>query len=840
MTRRQVIRSSATIGVAVLMACARVFAATVEVSVVERGAGPVPSQTVVLYRVTPGGQSGALDRMIQRPAGRCTTGPSGRCKVGDLDAGVYYPVLPAIADPNLCAPSDSPMDVYGTVTISKPEASAPLRIELQRGVRIQFRVVSERAAIPRGSRIELGSDNGETTAAVLDAGGRAHITLGSGSWVARLEGPPGGRVERVELDGEALDSLDVPIELMAPSSDRFVTWTLSAPCTVRGTVKSTRIPAQVAVGATLVTPGRWGASPLCRAMPCAGSPSSPVLPPGTYQIELPSGTWRIAPTGPTLLESSPPFIELTCHDGEDVKANFDVRETEAADGSKVVLLVNVIDSDGRPLSRVPVELWPPVGDREAKAPLAIEATGRFFQPAAFTTLTAGSYLLRARSPGYRPAVLAVPDLDPEATSPRRVTIRLDKGATIDALVRDEKDLPVAGVGLEVKRIDDVPENDDPAVRLAKSDPVMVVPPSKDQTGHVVVTGLAAGAYRVTPVVSGAIAIAATASVASGDGLGQKDVVVRLGDHDTQELSVRVLPAASLTGRLLCADGGLFPHQADACVLGVPDAEEDDAFREVCAKPVISPGLIVLSGDRRDVFQVGPLTSGSYRLGLRPRGYAQWTWALGTPDGAHAALVQVNGTDAVDLATVPMFCGPAIELRPTVLSRDPLPDLTLATVVAALTRTSRDGKAERRVVSAERDPDRVVLRELPEGEWTLEVTMSHPYFVPSAPVHLSVPLKLERGALVRASVDVASIGGAIVIETATGVARLSGPDGAVRVESARDGTIAINGVVPGIYHVDLCEDSVCTRVSRRWDEARIIRGQMLVVSGAGVTTSGRSR
>jgi hypothetical protein len=203
-------------------------------------------------------------------------------------------------------------------------------------------------------------------------------------------------------------------------------------------------------------------------------------------------------------------------------------------------------------------------------------------------------------------------------------------------------------------------------------------------------------------------------------------------------------------------------------------------------------------------------------------------------------VQVNGTDAVDLATVPMFCGPAIELRPTVLSRDPLPDLTLATVVAALTRTSRDGKAERRVVSAERDPDRVVLRELPEGEWTLEVTMSHPYFVPSAPVHLSVPLKLERGALVRASVDVASIGGAIVIETATGVARLSGPDGAVRVESARDGTIAINGVVPGIYHVDLCEDSVCTRVSRRWDEARIIRGQMLVVSGAGVTTSGRSR
>jgi hypothetical protein len=760
-----------------------------------------------------------------RPAGRCTTGPSGRCQVGDLRAGVYYPVLSALADPNLCAPPGSPMDAFGTVTIRKADASAPLRIELQRGVRIQFRVVSERMPLPRGIHVELGSDSGESAGAALDAGGRGQVTLGSGSWLAHLEGLPPARVAKVELDGEKIDTLHVPIELVAPSTDRFVTWTISPPCFVHGIVASTNQPPGVAIMATLVTPGPWGSSPLCRTTNCVESLSTRTGPNGKYDMQIPSGTWRLAPVGESLLESNPPFIELACGEGEVARADFDVRETGTADGQpKAVLVVRVLDSESRPLSQVPVEVWPPGGDREVKTPLAIEATGRFFQPAAFTKLAAGSYLLRARHPGYRPAVTAVSDLDPEEKSPRSVTIHLDKGATIDALVRDEKDLPVTGVGLEVKRIEDGTDSDDPAARLARSDAEIVVPPSKDQTGHIQVTGLAAGAYRVTPVVSGAIASAATASVASGGGPGQKDVVVRLGDHDTQELSVRVLPAASITGRLLCADGGLFPHRADACVLGLPGAEEDDAFRETCAKPVISPGEIVLSGDRRDTFRVGPLTSGSYRVGLRPRGYAQWTWALGTPDGAHAALVQVNGTDAVELATVPMLCGPAVELRPSVLSRDPLPDLTLATVVAVLTRTSPDGNAERRVVSAQRDTDRVVLRELPEGEWTLDVTMSHPFFVPAAPVHLSVPVKLERGSLVRAGVDVASIGGAIVIEAAAGTARVSGPDGLVRVESAREGAIALNGVPPGSYHVDLCEDSQCAHVSRRWGDVPVVRGQ----------------
>jgi hypothetical protein len=829
MTITHGVRSALLLAAVTLLAGVRSHAATVEFSVVERAAGPVPDQTVLLYPVSPDIQADPLYFLNTRPAGRCTTDDTGRCRIADLRVGVYVPYLLAIADPNLAAPLGPPMVAYGTVTVLKPDANVLLRIELQRGVRVQFRVLSEKAAIPPRSRVELVADSGEQATAELDTRGAAKITLGSGRWIAHLSGPPGARVVNAELDGSELTTPDVPIELIAPSSDRFVTWTISAPCVVRGTVTSTRKPPAVTMGATLVTPGPWGASRLCRATHCAGTPSAPVLPNGSYAIEVPSGAWRIAPAGLTLLESNPPSVDVTCGEGQYVSADFDVRETEPGAGPKTVLVVRVDDPDGRPVPGVAVEVWPQSGNLEAAAPIAEESTGLFLQPAAFAKLAAGSYLLRVRRSGYRTAVLALPDLDPEARAPRSVTVRLDRGATIDALVTDDKDRPVTGVALIVKRMDEPPGSDDPAARLAEPDAEVSVPPSMDQTAHVVVTGLAAGTYDVTPVLTGAIASAAVTSVAVGDGPGTKHVVVGLGDHDILELIVRVRPAASLTGRLVCADAGLLPYQADTCLLGHPDEDEDEATRKTCRSPLIATGSITLSGDRRDVFRVGPLTPGSYRLGLRPRGYTAFTWALGTPEGAQAAVVQINGTDAADLGTIPVFCGPAVELLPTVLSHDPPPDLSLATVEAELTRTSPNGKIERRVVPAERDRDRVVLRELPEGEWTLDATISHRFFVPPAPVHLSVPVKLERGVLSRAGVAIASVGGAVVIDGATGTARVLAPDGTARVETAKDGTIAINGVAAGFYDVEMCEDSRCARVLRRWEAVQVIRGQKVVLA-----------
>lgn len=829
------LRFATLLAISALVAAVELRAGTIEVSVEERGAGPVPDQMVTLYPVTSDIQVDPLYFYNTRPAGRCTTGPTGRCRVAELRVGVYVPLLFPIADWNLVAPIGPPMVAYGTVTLAKPDALARLRIELQRGVRIQFRVVSESAAIPKRSRVELSNDGGEKVEAALDASGRGQITLSSGRWVAHLAGPAGARIVMVELDGGELTTVDVLIDLVAPSSDRFVTWTLSPPCRVRGRVTTnTGKPPRIAIQATLVTPGSWGVSALCRATTCAPPATASVDPTGNYVIELPSGTWRLAPTGTSLLESDPPFGELSCGEGQDVRADFTIREKDGGEEPNV-LVVGVVGDDDRPVPEVPVEVWPSRGNLDVSRPIATETTDRSLGIAKFTKLSAGSYLLRARSPGYRIAVVAVSSLDPEASAPRHVTIRLDRGATIDALATDEKDRPVAGVGLKVKRIVASPASDDPATRLALSDVEFSVPPSKDQTGHVLVTGLSAGPYDVTPVLSGAAASTAVISIVAGEGSAEKSVVLRLEEHERKEVSVRVRPAASLSGHLVCTDGGTLPRQADACLLGLP-AGDEDAARDACRHPVKPSASVTLSGDRQDAFLVGPLTPGSFRLALRPRGYTNWTWVLGTPDGAQAAVVQVNGNDNVELGTIPVLCGPSVEFRPTVLSRDPLPDLTLAVVSAELTRKSTEGKIERRVVPAERSRERVVIRELPEGEWTLSLSMSHPFFLPALPVRLSVPFKLERGVQVRAGVEIVSVGGAVLVDAPAGVARLTDPDGVKRLEPAKDGRVAIDGVAPGAYRVEMCEDDACARVIRRWDGVRVVRGAKVVLAVSDDSTS----
>ena len=830
MTFGRRLRPVLKLGALAVLACGRVLAGTVEVTVEERGAGPVTGQNVALYPVTPEIQADRLFFLNTRPAGSCTTGLSGKCQIGELKVGVYVPFLLGIADPNLSAPLGPPMVAYGTVTISKPSTTASLRIGLQRGVRIQFRVVSEKAPIPSRSRVELTSDSGETTAVPLDSAGRARITLGSGRWTAHLAGPPGGRVVAVELDAEQLTTLDVPIELRAPGSDRFVTWVLNAPCVVRGKITSTRTPPGVEVGAMLVTPGPWADSPLCGATDCAGTPLASLDPNGNFTLQVPSGTWRIAPIGESLLESTPPAIDVTCGEGEFARADFNVRE-RGGDRSKAVLVAQVLGPDRAPLPDVSVEAWPPTGNRDASAPVATASTGPHFEPARFTSLPAGNYLIRARKPGYRAAVVTVSDVDPEAREPRHVTIQLDKGATIDALVTDTKGVPQRGVGLEVTPNDPEGGDQDPAARLAAATEVISVPPSNDQTGHILVTGLAAGTYTVRPVPSGSVASGVVATIAAADEPSAKELVVRLEEHDVKEVFVRVLPAASLVGRPVCADGGLFPRQFEACVLGLPPGDEDELSRETCAKPVIAPGFLALSGDRNDAVGVGPLSPGSYRLGLRPRGYAQWTWALGTPDGGQAAVVQVNGTEAVDLGTIPMLCGPAIELRPRVASHDPPPDLTLAGIDAGLSRKDANGKLERRPLHADKTRERVAFRELPEGEWTLDVAIAHPHVLPAGPVHLSVPVKLERGGLVRAVVEIAAVGGAVLVEAPTGAARISGSGIAARVVLAADGRITVDGIAPSDYLVELCDDPSCARVVRRWEGVRVVRGRTTVLAAA---------
>lgn len=807
------------------------LAASVVIEVSEEGAGPVSNQPVAVFAVTP--ENLARPGIFTRPAGRCVTGVLGSCAVEGLAAGVYTADVRPIVDPNLCTGTGTPAETFGTVTLGTAEAKARLRIALQRGVQVRFRVATARDDVAPGTRVELTGESGESVSVRVASSGRASVTLPAGRWVAHLVGPPRALLVAVDLDGNDLETADVTIDVVPPSSDRFVTWTLSAPCQVFGTVTSNRPRPGVAVGGVLLAPGPWASSSFCRATDCAGSPHDVPGPTGWYGFEVACGSWRIAPSGESLVESNPPFTRVDLKDGEMARADFSVRETESDPGPRAVLTVRVESPEGRSIASAPVELWPPGGLAERNAPLSTEATGPFGTPARFVAVAAGSYLLRVRVPGYRTAVQAALDVDPNERSPRQTTVRLSRGAVIDARIRDDKDRPATGVGLAVTRVDGPPATDDPAERLAAQDDRIEAPPSVDQTGHLLVTGLAGGTFRVRPVPSPDLAAEARIVVGRAGERGDDETTVRLEEDGRVSLDVRVTPAASLRGRLVCADGAILPRMVEACVLRGPSRDENETSPVACRDAVVPVRKSLLAGDDRNEFRVGPLAPGTYRLGLRPEGYASWTWALGTPEASTAALLQIEGTSPVELGTVKVLCGPAIEVRPTVRSGDELPDLSLAIVGAGLSRPSKDGKTETIRLTPERSPDRIAFRELPEGDWTLELTISHPFFVPNAPVAFSTATRLERGALVVGRPEVPAVGGAVAVTTAAGAARLVGATGASRVEASHDGRVTFAGVAPGAYRVELCEDAHCARASRTWRSVQVTRGTWIEVAADAV-------
>ena len=381
---------------AALLGGGRLLAGTVEISVVERGAGPVPDQIVVLY---PARQDARY--AFPHLAKQCVTGPSGRCQIAGLPAGIYYADVPQIANPNLCAPAGSPIEAYGTVTLVKAEATASLRIELHRGVRINFRVIVRSTEIPKGSRIELGDDTGENVSVPVD-GLAAQATVRTGRWIAHLVGPQGARVTKVELDGAAIETLDVPIEVVAPSSERFVDLDPERPVhrlrpgdehapASRGPDPSAHRGAR-AVGRFIVLPHRG----LRRLR---GSPVGP-------QRGFTSSRFRAAPGA-----SPPPAIRCSsrirrssssaARRGRTCAPTSSSRRRRAADPDGCSPSRSWTRS-GSPIADVPVEAWP-TGRKVARQARRSrrQRRGRTPMPAVFRRLAKGSYLLRARSPGIQ-------------------------------------------------------------------------------------------------------------------------------------------------------------------------------------------------------------------------------------------------------------------------------------------------------------------------------------------------------------------------------------------------------------------------------------------------------
>jgi hypothetical protein len=126
--------------------------------------------------------------------------------------------------------------------------------------------------------------------------------------------------------------------------------------------------------------------------------------------------------------------------------------------------------------------------------------------------------------------------------------------------------------------------------------------------------------------------------------------VRVVDEDRQPV-----PGAVVEVRPLAPEGA--DGSAEAALLRTAETGPDEDA------PVLRIEELTLSGEDRDLMEVGPLPEGLFALAVRPLGFRRWTWIYEThdPERAYPLLVdrdEVAAGEAFDLGSVALECGPA--------------------------------------------------------------------------------------------------------------------------------------------------------------------------------------
>ncbi|MDX1390215.1 MAG: hypothetical protein R3344_13570, partial [Acidobacteriota bacterium] len=338
-------------------------------------------------------------------------------------------------------------------------------------------------------------------------------------------------------------------------------------------------------------------------------------------------------------------------------------------------------------------------------------------------------------------------------------------------------------------------------------------------------GLYPGRYAVMGRLRGALAATRFVRVRD-DGEPQDQIEILLDGEEERRIELAVRPAASLSGSMVCTDGGSLPGATSIRALA-PGDEDVDARDDpdLMTSALLAIDDQPLTGKHDDRFLAGPFEERQIQLALRPNGYAIWTWALSTEQREYAAVITTALGETDDLGTIQIECGPVAEVIPIVVDGSPLPDLRDVEVwaIATALRDNPEGHSVRPRV--ERRFDSVLLRDLPEGEIEIELTLSHPHFLPTAEQRWVFENEVERGRLVTLEPSLPSVGGAIVVFGAKGdTARLTGPEGLLRESEETDGSVRFVSVPAGVYRVEMCRDTACDEVRRVWDAAVVEIGE----------------
>lgn len=819
------------LGAALLVAAALpALGANVEVTVVDDG-GKAVQGALVLIRPP------SLHDAPTRGAGvfrRGVTDMRGSVTFTGLDPDQYAVRVSRLPDPLLVPPAADPGTPPPLITVTRRDEIARLRVVVRRGVPVVFRITDDRGRL-RSARLRIReTDLGHEQSWVVSAERDLERALLPGRWEVLLEPPQGFLLSDVEVDGRSIEGFRPVLEIQRGSPTRYVTWYFSAPCRVSGTVHFEDERIGVWIEALLVEPGPWIEQAERRGGSSFRSVRAGLDDRDRYEMVLPDGTWRLRARGPDVESADPPAAELELRPGDEDRVDFVVRGD--ADGARGSLIVDVLGPTGRRIEDAAVEVWP-LAEAERGSEPAARAVVRY--RAMVRGLEAGDWLIAAAHPEFLEGTEELLGYEPDPDKPGQATVRLERAIRVHGVARDDKDEPVPGVRLSLARTDDGPQTivAKPEIREALRNPQA----TSDASGHAWIESAWPGPYRATAELTGPRAGTRFVRFQPERGAPVDELELEL-TPGTEERKVEMVvqPAANLTGELVCLTDRRLPGAASlVAVPGVedpddeaPPAERLPADGDAAEQPWPASALWLpdqpLRGERRNGFVAGPLEADAYRFAVRPAGFDRWTWAPGAEQRARASAIPVAEGEAVDLGILPIDCGPAIRIAPRVTGKLPLPDLRelggdpdLVVLDGTVTHDRRDRRVQRATVEADRDS--VVLRELPEGQARLEVTLVHGYFLPTPDLTFAVEGPLEPGLTLHAAPVVPGIGGMVEVRVeprTAAAARLLPENGPARVTPTAEGVAVFPSVPAGPHRVELCADAACATVLRAWDDVAV--------------------
>lgn len=805
----------------VLAAAGSAHAATVEILLRERGGPVLPAERVYLadiVGVDP--TSPRVEEALFRGSRSAMTDPRGIAIFAGTRPGMYLAVVMHPSDPTLLTRSTDPLSRPQFVELREDQERVRAVLELTRGMPVRLAIRSDKSGFPPAKARLLHVETGFTLEAVMRPDVlEAERALAPGTWRIGLEPPTGFIISDITRDGWPVDGCEVrlAVEDAAPQVD--VTWTIEGRAAAQGVIHD-QLGHCGASGAraTLVL-----ASAAVEASRARGCPVPDVIDAGIdpercrWSMTLPDGTWAFAPIVPAGVIWEPEAAAVEIVVGTSVTVDFkttwpDGIGKEPAKSVTASMVAEVLDPDGLRVD-ADVSIWPADADGSAGAPIARQRTRRGvlgiggLEPRPLRVVASDPAFLEGETTTDAWELPPTARLMPEDAGERLVTIRLRRGCALAITATDGALAPASGVMAIVEANGEPPA----IVRLAGTiDRWRFRAGATDGDGKIVLSSIHPGPHVLTARLAGERATTHLVQVREPGQEWAPSLALDLEEGpEPRPVEIRVVEAGSLEAELRCDGGGRLPPIADfravpALAVHLDETSNDDAL---AAAKLVRDGL-ALRGDARDAATMGPLPPGGWLLAIRPDGFDRWTWAPGQDALADAMTTIVEPGDATPLPPILIDCMPVVRLGPIVPEGLPIPNLRDAKVAATWLPVDAQQRHEGRggALVAKRFVDRVDLRGATEGKASLHAEVSHPHFLPAAPIAVDASLELRDGRVARVPLPIADVGGAVDVraERGTAIARAAVADAIEVREDVVEGHALLAHLPAGRYDVSLVD------------------------------------